>query len=311
MGSRTPPQRKVKKTSKICNACGMQKNIEREFYKINQPDENFPDGRVNICRACYKEKWEHPTLGFQNYLDFLRLINVPFFEGMYSEEVASQEDPKAKYLARIRLQSTANLRFQDSDVFIEQRGRKQINENKLENLTKEQMLESELFWGRGYSEDEYVFLINMFADYNQEYDLSGKVMKDLVAQICLTQLRIRKLSEEGKDTTKELKNYQDLLNSSHMKPSQEKAAAEDEAVTLGTLINKIENEMPIAEPLEEYRDPDRIARYVRGFFTSPMARSLGKEIPYPEEYEEMINKLTIDYNEEVAKSIEDEDSGDY
>lgn len=275
---------------KTCNVCAVNKRIGDEYYKIAQPDPNFPDGHINVCKTCSRESWEDEYSGFHNFIDFLRITNLP-----YRKDIYSNAKDKPTYIRTIRSKAYMNLRHRDSDGFVEQKAEMQIKASQLEDLTEEQVRECELFWGEGYTEKEYLFLMNEYADYDQEYDLSGKAIKSLVAQMCQIHLRIRQGMEAGADVSKDTKTFQDLMASASLKPAQEKAAAENEANTFGTFIKKIENEMPIATPLPEYQDPDGIIKLIKVFFTGAMAISIGQPNPYPDEYAEVMQEFTIDY----------------
>lgn len=287
----------VTKTTKVqkkktCNVCAVSKRIGDEFYKVAQDDPNFPDGTLNVCKTCMRETWEDEHSGFANFVDYLRLANIPYKKNIYS----SSKD-KPSYIRIIRSKAYTDLRFKDSDGFVEQKANMQIKASQLEELTEEQVRECELFWGEGYDEKEYLFLMNEYAEYDQEYDLSGKAIKSLVAQMCHINLRIRKGMERDEDVSKDTKTFQDLMRSANLQPAQEKAAAENEANTFGTFIKKIENEMPIAAPLPEYQDPDGIIKLIKVFFAGAMAESMGEPNPYPEEYKEVMREYTLNYGE--------------
>lgn len=276
---------------KDCTVCAVNRRLD-EFYKVAQPDANFPDGHLNICKLCYRESWEDEFSGFANFVDFLRSANLP-----YKSEIYNASKDKPTYIRTIRGRAYNHLRHKDSDGFVEEKAKQQIKANQLEELTEEQVRECELFWGRGYSEEEYLYLMNQYADYEHEYDLSSKPMRDIIAQVCLAGLSIRKSYEAGKDVTREQKAFQDLLGSANLKPAQEKASAENEANTFGTFIKKIEDKMPIAAPLPEYQDPDGIIKFIKVFFTGASAVSMGEQNPYPEEYEEVMQEFTVGYED--------------
>lgn len=280
-----------KTTKKVCNVCAVDKRLD-EYYKVAQADPNFPDGHLSVCKTCSRETWEDEYSGFHNFIDFLRMTNLP-----YKKDVYNNAKDKPSYIRTIRSKAYMDLRHRDSDGFVEQKAEMQIKANQLEELTVEQMEECGKFWGTGYEEDEYLYLMNQYAEYEFDYDLTGKTMRDLVAQMCLVQLSIRKGLEAKQDVTKDLKAFQDLMTSANLKPAQEKAAAENEANTFGTWIKKIEEKMPIAAPLPEYQDPDGIIKFIKVFFTGASAVSMGEPNPYPEEYEEVMQDFTVGYDE--------------
>lgn len=272
----------------MCNSCGNTFNLSG-FYKISEPDKNFPDGCVNVCKRCCQEQWNDPQFGFKNFMEFLRITNLPYIKRVYNNAA-----DKPAYIGSMRSAKYVHMRFIDSDEFVEEKAAKQIKENTLKELTPDQIRECELFWGKGYSEDEYIYLMNEYAEYNNEYDLSDKIMKTLIAQAVAISLRIRKITESGGDTSKLTKEFSDIIGSANLKPAQAKAAEDSEHNTWGGFIEMIERNEPIPEPLEKYKDVDGIIKYVKAFFANPMARAMGVEQPYPELQKTMLEKLSVD-----------------
>lgn len=282
---------------KKCNKCAVEYRIDTGFYKIAQTDANFPDDYVNVCRTCMREEWEDEHSGFDNFLEFLRVANLPYKKDLYNN---SKDKPN--YIRSLRNKAYMNLRHKDSDPMVEEKGEIQVRTNNLKELNAEQMEECALFWGKGYNEEEYIYMMSQYEKYTRNYVVDSPVMEDLVAKIIQTDLKIRRANEKGQDASKEIKSYQELLNSAHLKPSQEKAAAENEANTFGTFIKNIEDNEPIAAPLPQFQDVDGLSKFIRAFFTAPMANSIGVENPYPEEYKEAMEELSISLEESEGDS---------
>lgn len=286
-----------KQTRKACNRCGDVFNVANGFYSISQPDDNFPDEKTNVCKKCYQEAWADEKTGFNAFVDFLRTVNLPYKEELYNSV------SKSDYTRRVRL-SYANLRFKDSDNLVENKSEIQIQKERLTELTPEQMEECALAWGTGYTEKEYIYLMDTYDQFNTEYSLDTISMRKLVMQLCQLDLKIRRGNEAGTSVKDDLKAYQEVLGNAGLKPAQEKAAAENEANTFGTFIKRIEDEMPIAEPLKEYLDVDGIAKYVKALFTAPMSQSLGVDNPFPDEYEELMSALSIEEDAEPSGDVD-------
>lgn len=278
---------------KACNRCKGIFKISTGYYKIMEPNDNFPDQHLNVCKRCMQAEWEDETSGFYAFLDFLRLADIP-----YKHDIYNSIEKKPDYLKRVRLSYT-NYRFKDSDPMVEQKSEIQVKTGNLKELTPEQMEECAVFWGAGYTESEYIYLMSQYEKYTKSYIIDNPVMEDLVTKIIQTDLNIRKAHESGSDASKYVKTYQDLLATASLRPSDAKAAAENEANTFGTFIRGIEDNMPVAEPLPEYTDVDGIVKYVKALFTAPMAASLGVKNPFPKEYEEVMSNLSIDTYEEA------------
>ena len=279
-----------KKTRKACNRCGDVFNVANGFYSISQPDDNFPDDKVNVCKKCYQLAWEDETTGFNAFIDFLRITNLPYVEDLYNEV------SKTDYIRRVRL-SYSNLRFKDSDNLVENKSTIQVKQGKLKELTEEQMQECADFWGAGYEESDYLYLMSQYEKYVSSYMVDTPVMEDVVSKIIQTDLEIRKANEAGRDASKLVKTYQELLTTASLKPSQEKAAQEGENNTFGNWIKKIENEEPIPIPDKKFLDVDGIIKYIKVFFLGAMAKSLGEQNPYQKETDEVMKELTVDYDD--------------
>lgn len=277
---------------KACNRCKGVFRISTGYYKIMQPNDNFPDQHLNVCRKCMQTEWEDEISGFHAFIDFLRLADIP-----YKHDTYGSAEKKSDYIKLVRLSHTHD-RFKDSDSLVEQKSEIQVKTGNLKELTPEQMEECAVFWGAGYTESEYIYLMSEYEKYINNYNIDTPVMEALITKIIQTDLNIRKKTEAGENTASEIKVYRELLQTASIRPADESAAAENESNTFGVFIKKIENEMPIDEPLPQYRDVDGIAFFVKAFFAASMAKSLGVENPYPQEYAEAMEQLNIDLNED-------------
>lgn len=265
---------------KECAKCKKTYSLT-QFYAADPPF--FPDGRLHICKKCVYEIIDEQ--GFDGFKSLLRLIDKPllkeFFNGNYRDYI--------KMIPSVYKNSS----FEDSDMFKEVKTVGSFKKSKPKELTEEEFLESEDFWGRGFTEDEYIFLNSEFSDYLNRYEVDSKGMETLIQEICLTKLDIRKRRANGESVDKQLKTLQDLLGSSNLKPVQETGANAVEQETFGTLIKKYERERPIPEPDPQWKDVDNIGKYLRTFFFGHMARALGMENKFQDEYEKELNKYTV------------------
>jgi hypothetical protein len=153
-------------------------------------------------------------------------------------------------------------------------------------------------WGNLQQQNDIVFLEEQYQDWAIRYEVSSKAMELLVQEICYQQLSIKRKREQQQNVSKELKDLQDLMNSSALKPIQESAAMSAEFNTLGTWIKKFEQEEPYPEPDPELRDVDGIKKYIRVWFLGHMCKILGIYNDFSQEYEEELLKYTINFDEE-------------
>ena len=63
-----------------------------------------------------------------------------------------------------------------------------------------------------------------------------------------------------------------LMTDGNIKPIQEASIAEDDTATWGKWINLIEQERPIGEASEQFKDVDKISSYITKWFTRQMQR---------------------------------------
>lgn len=269
-------------SKKTCENCNSSKSLG-EFY--NADKMFFPSGKMHICKDCALKIVE--INGHDGFLGLLRMLDKPLYQDLYKEDVPD-------YVRMMNsMPQYRNVGYNDSDSLKMINSVSSIKRGKPKELSEEEMQNSEEFWGEGFSEKSLIWLNNELQEYGSQYDISAKAMENLIKEVCLTQLDIRNKRADSKDVKNELKTLQDLLGSSNMKPQQESGANSVDQETFGTLIKKWENERPIPEPDEMWKDVDNIGRYIRTFFLGHMARMFNKENPYQDEYEEEIGKYTV------------------
>ncbi len=158
------------------------------------------------------------------------------------------------------------------------------------------------FFGEGYEEKDYIYLIGEYEDYLNRYEVDSKTLENLIKEICLTQLDIRKKRASGEKVDQQQKTLQDLLGSSNLKPVQETGNQAVEQETFGTLIKRWENEKPIPEPLDEWKENDRVGKYLRVWFTGHLMRMFGLENKNEKEYYDELNTYTVEATEDGEKN---------
>lgn len=277
-------EKKPTKERKECCACEKPRPIS-EFYQTAYTNY-FKDGKLPICKTCiYKNIEEHGFVEFQN---LMKLVNKPIYEAMFNGDFK-------KYIQQINsMKQYKSNTYEDSDLFKNVKSSnvtKRIKPTKLEPDELENLID---FFGEGHEEKDYIYLDSEYKDYTNRYEVETKALENLIKEICLTQLDIRVKTANGEKVDAQRKTLQDLLGSSNLKPVQENASAGiAEAETFGTLIKKFENEHPIPEPHESWKDVDGIGKYIRTFFLGTMAKMFDKENPYQDEYDEYIEEYTV------------------
>lgn len=174
-----------------------------------------------------------------------------------------------------------------------------LNINVIETLddvkdAKKAKLKSVKFFGTGFEDDDYVFLEDEYLDWTTRHECSTKAQEEIFKQICYEQLDILKAKRKGLPTKDLTKTLQDLLDTANLKPKQTKDNTLAEQNTFGTLIRKWENEKPIPEPDETWKDVDNIAKYITIYFLGHLCKMMGIKNTYARMYEQEMAKYKVD-----------------
>ena len=162
------------------------------------------------------------------------------------------------------------------------------------------------FFGSGFTDEDYKYLKREYDDWTARHECNTKAQEEVFKRICFKQLEILKATRKGEETKNLDATFQNLLDTAKLQPKQNSGDATAENQTLGTLIDKWENERPLPEIDEELRDVDRIGLYIDTFFKGHTCKMLGEKNAYSNLYSSMMKKFTVDKPE--YESDEDYDS---
>lgn len=278
--------KKKVKVYRKCEQCEKEK-VTDQFYSADPL--LFPSGKLHICKACTLKKLEEADNEHDMLIAILRFLNKPYLQNVYKGD--SQD-----YIRSVNTMiQYKNLTFLDSDTLLEKLSYNSLNTDKPTEMSSEELEIAKAHWGVGVAktEEDFLWLENERQDYYSRYEINTKSMEDYITDICLTRLDIRKEREAGRDVDKKIATLDKLLSSANLRPVQETGANSVEQETFGTLIRKWENENPIPEPLEEFRDVDGIGKFMRTYLFGHLARALGLENKFQDEYDEEIAKHTV------------------
>jgi hypothetical protein len=313
-GGETMARKKVQKpqSEKLeCLKCKRQ--LADSNYYMNE-NELFSTQKSVICKKCLNDYiGEKDSVG---YLDRVKMVLAILNKPLIMDLWISRGSDWTKYIPQ--LSSFPQYRgktFADSDFNAsnQQIVYKTVDKDNIELdiknnnplFTTEELYELQEFWGRGLNQDEYYFLTNEYQRLLNSYECDSYAMELLFQEAAQQRLTIKKRREKGDSVDKELKTLQDLLGSANIKPAQETGANAVEQATFGTLIKKYENEKPIPEPDEAWKDVDGVRKYVNVWFLGHLSKMLGIKNEHSKEYDEEINK----YKVEAPEFEEDSDKG--
>jgi hypothetical protein len=161
-------------------------------------------------------------------------------------------------------------------------------------------------WSTGMAPEEYEFLENEYEDWNNKVEVKTKSQEELIKAICLAQLNVRRAQAAGnsKAVTESMKALTDLMANCNLTPRQasEIANSSSTQMCLGQLIKRIEDEEPIKEASDEFKDPDGIRKYLSTFFFGHLAKALHIKNDNQRAYDEEMAKYTVEPPDESEGS---------
>lgn len=297
-----------------CTDCGTEKKLD-DYYASSSPFHRAT-GKIHVCKQCvwkYVEGTDTSSnFDIKKIQNTLRMIDKPFLKDLWMATLEESEKSGKQafrlYMKNLGMKQNRELNWSDSDIRNDNGDSIIINQfsEDEQEIAKEDIQELMRFWGKGFELDHYIWLQSEYEDFVNRYECDSKGMELLIKQICLTELDIEIRRSNNEKVDQQLKTLQDLLGSSNLKPVQETGANAVEQETFGTLIKRFENEKPIPEPDPEWKDVDKISKYVKVFFLGHLSRMLGIKNNYEDEYWDEINQFTV---EEPVEEDEDVDDG--
>lgn len=277
-----------------CSDCGKEKDASREFYTSFSPFHKST-GRLHVCKQCLSNSVKENDI--KSFTNMLRSMDKPFIVHLYESAIHSNAYV-GEYFKLVNAKDFRYMTWDDSDFEGHKSGNsiknnQLVEEDEVKELSQDEYNFLRSFWGKSFKTEELLWLQEEYEDFTNRYECDSKGMELLIKQICLTELDIENRRSNGEKVDQQLKTLQDLLGSSNLKPVQETGANAVEQETFGTLIKKFEREKPIPEPDHMWKDVDGIGKYIRTFFFGHMAKAIGAENKFQDEYDEEFAKYTV------------------
>lgn len=298
---------KMREDQKICSKCKVVKH-EREYYMASSTLIHA-DGKLGVCKECLNSITDFQDR--RSVIQSMRLIDRPFLSETYHRVRKMDIDNHLGiYMRSLGVPSYKYMNFGDSQFDMQDGIDFDEIDKEKENIdiTEEEYEYLIDFWGRGFTLDEYEFLHTEYEKFVNDYEVDSRAIEILLQEASYQRLEIKKKREQGKPVTQDLKALQSLFTDANIKPTQETGANATDQATFGTLIRQFENEHPIPEPEEEWKDVDGVRKYMRVWFLGHLSRMLGLDNKYADEYEQEIKEhgVSLGYDEDEL----DEDGED-
>lgn len=289
--------RAIKTTRKVCTCCGKEKPPTTGFYLSHSVLYKHNDGRMSVCKDCLFERYQmfksfyndevkalyHLCMGLDIYFS-VDLVDKSYLQS----NVANDEYSLLRnYIKNVNsLHQYKGKTSLDSDhLIMNEKAIKEIEDKY--KVEKEQILENTKLnediaknkdilerWGLGRPVEEYVFLENIYKEFTDVYESRTPAQKLIFKNIAKSTLEGDKALRSNNPNVFEKMNnvVSKLMTDGNIKPIQEASVAEDDTATWGKWINLIEQERPIGEASEQFKDVDKISSYITQWFTKQMQR---------------------------------------
>lgn len=272
------------KVIKKCLRCGEEKKIE-DFYN-SYSNLYISDGKQPICKSCILELYSELKTRFADDRKAIYLIcqkTDTVFKSNYAK--AAIEDTGGRFSSAIqsyfaKVNSAKALKdsmFENSD-----------SEYEIAEVSEEDLIDLEYTiskddidkWGRGYTGDEYQRLNALYKDYCEEYGSDNLTTRKVYISLCKTEMARDKSLENGDTVAFEKLTtlISKLMADANLKPKELKGDSDKDDFSLGVWIDKWEQDAPLPEIQEEFKDVDRIEQYFKRIFVKPFRRTLGVDV---------------------------------
>lgn len=298
-----------------CEHCGKPKSCN-SFYK----DVRFYSGYNTLyCKDCIQKIAEgrtkdddEPQETKASVRAALKILDKPFFNSMYDDAVRAKDINTGEKTKRsifsymipqlYTLVQYVGKKYRDSDP--DDESVSEDDDIDVYDENSRAMKQGRKIFGDGFSAYDIKYLYNEWRDWKARYEFENKAQEVLLKQVCFKQLEIDKLTRQGKDTSKQVKDLQELMGSLNVKPNQSTSDGNLSAKCFGQLIDEWEEHDPVIEPQGEFKDPDHMVFLVEGFFKGHLSKMMGLKNAFSHIYDVLMQKYT------VAKEVDEDDEAD-
>lgn len=286
------------------------------FYKSN----DTPSGINHTgCKKCllksatdYDKKNGIYKDNKQKAKKTLMLMDLPFIEDVYDAALADVTNAVSEknrgtawqqYMVMIQsLPQYRGLHWENSEFKVNSEYDDEYEVKENQKIIKK----AKKRFGPGYSNEDYMFLENEYQDWVTRYECETKTQEIIFQRIAFKTWEIMKATRNGQPTKDLDASLQSLLSSGDLLPRQDKNNSASDSLTFGQLIDKWENEQPIPEPTDEFKDVDRIGLLIDVFFKGHLAKMMGLKNDFSRTYENFMKKYTVnkpEYDEDTDSEI--------
>lgn len=279
---------------KRCTACGEDKRPAIDFYLSRSKLYKFNDGRMPICKECLSSLFKELNAKYSDEVKALyhlcMLFDIYFDRDLVEKSSAnnnfSDEDNLLKsYMKNVN--SLNQYKFKDSMssdcIVLDDSLIKYEEKDKEIDIYEEREMTPELKrlclkrWGSGYSDEDYLYLEDNYAEFYEAYAHDTPAERMLLMNITKTLLEGEKSRKSGdkKGYENMLKLVSSMLTDAAIKPSQKKTMGDEVGECFGVFIENLEKNEPVNEAIDEFADVDNIGKLIDRQFVKNFAKVFG------------------------------------
>ena len=285
-----------------CSCCGSEYGeLNKNFSPTNLPLFKGT-GYYPVCKKCmdqfFIEMTEIYSGNEEQAIKYICQMTGVYFNPSplgASRKISQHRSRLSTYISKVQINPWIGKTYIDTlkDEF-EIEGNNVIETFEDVKDSKNTKLKTVKFFGTGFTDDDYQFLEDEYKDWTTRHECSTKSQEEVFKQICYAQLDILKAKRENQPTKDLTRTFQDLLATANLQPKQTRDNTLAEQNTFGTLIRKWENERPIPEPDDEWKDVDGIAKYITVYFLGHLCKMMGIKNSYSRMYEAEMAKYKVE-----------------
>lgn len=304
----------------FCAMCSKEYKRQKGNYTASQSTlYRGNGGYIPVCNNCVDELMEHYTSALGSEAEALKRLCMKF-DIYWNPEILDMCNKTSNSSSIFRtycgktflnkyIGKTYDTTLDEELVSHIQSSTRAIesfdNESEQASLTSDSMISESIirYWGTGFTPAMYLELENRrkywLSQFPKDYTLDPGE-EAILRQICNLEIDINRDRAMGKAIDKSVNSLNNLLKSMNMQPSQKKEA-EDNYIPFGVEIQKFEDEHPIIEPDDDFKDVDGIRKNYITWFLGSLCKTLGVKNRYSDLFEEEIQQYTVErpsYNDE-------------
>lgn len=304
---RTQKQPKIVSGDGYCRKC--QKTIPlTNFYETTNKNLDS-NGHMSICRLCCNQLY-NDYFSIYNNLEIALRLTCEELDVCFNKEALKQTQSHIESLLtrgkkadaifgyyKSKLSSTGknngnilDFRYKDSNISEIDSDETNFEDEKI--VVSREILQ---FWGKGYNNQDYLFLQNYYDDLIKMYDHSLPVQVNNYKNMAKTQLQGNKSLENGDITgyEKAMKILSMLSGDSNIKPNQESSVGNLTKGGYDVFIKHIEDDEPILDWEKDLGNIDRLKSMLNIYFFGHLSKALNIINPWKSNYDEEMKKYTV------------------